>query len=362
MAAILTDPSPDGPGCPCRALERERVLAAAGIEPLAPLHDPALDAAIAAAWLAKTMPAGALGAVQALGTRLARIAGCSAPSIERAAMVVFAGDHGLAAEGVSAYPPAVTAQMVRNFGDGGAAISVLCRVHDVALTVVDAGTLTPQPPGFAPAGSRFVDARVAAGTANPLHGPAMREAQALEAIGRGAAVVRGLDADAIGLGEMGIGNSSAAALLAARLLPAPLEDCVGRGTGLDDVRLAHKREVLARCLAAHPDARSPLAVLAAAAARRAIVVDGFIVGAAVLVAARIEPAVLERCVFAHRSVEPGHAPLLAALGAEPLLDLGLRLGEGSGAALAMPLLRAAAALLAGMATFEAAGVSGRGAG
>jgi nicotinate-nucleotide--dimethylbenzimidazole phosphoribosyltransferase len=369
-----------GAGCLCPAclrlgIERERARDAAGVAPLAPLADPALDERIAAAWRAKTMPAGALGALQALGTRLARIAGRAAPRVGPTAIVVFAGDHGLAAEGVSAYPPEVTAQMVRNFGEGGAAISVLCRVHDVALIVVDAGTLTPQAPGFAPAGSRFIDARIAPGTGNPLHGPAMSDAQMLEAIARGAAIVRGLDADAVGLGEMGIGNSSAAALLTARLLQAPLEDCVGRGTGLDDTRLAHKCDVLARCLAAHPDAYSPLAALAAfggfetamlvgamlacAAARRPIVVDGFIVGAAALVAARIDPAVLECCVFAHRSSEPGHAPLLAALGAEPLLDLGLRLGEGSGAALAMPMLRAAAALLADMATFEAAGVSDR---
>jgi nicotinate-nucleotide--dimethylbenzimidazole phosphoribosyltransferase len=416
MAAILTDPSPGGPdrcaacgapfgcglaapgGCWCatlpalrtiapaggrclcpaclrRALERERVLGAAGIDGVPALDDPALDARVAASWRAKTMPAGALGAVQALGARLARITGDTAPRVRRCAMVVFAGDHGLAAEGVSAYPPAVTAQMVRNFGEGGAAIAVLCRVHDIGLTVVDAGTLTPQAAGFAPRGSRFVDARIAPGTAPSLRGPAMSEAQALEAIARGAAVVRGLEADAIGLGEMGIGNSSAAALLAARLLPAPLDTCVGRGTGLDDTRLAHKRAVLARCLEVHRDAGTPLsalaafggfetamlvgAVLAAAAARRIVVVDGFIVGAAVLVAARVEPAVLECCVFAHRCAEPGHAPLLAALGAEPLLDLGLRLGEGSGAALAMPLLRAAAALLADMATFEDAGVSGR---
>jgi nicotinate-nucleotide--dimethylbenzimidazole phosphoribosyltransferase len=201
----------------------------------------------------------------------------------------------------------------------------------------------------------------------------MSDAQALEAIARGAAIVRELDADAIGLGEMGIGNTSAAALLAARLLPAPLDDCVGRGTGLDDARLAHKRAVLRRCLDAHPETRTPLAalaafggfetammvgaVLAAAAMRRPVVVDGFVASAAVLVAARLAPAVLGHCVFAHRSAEAGHGPLLAALDARPLLDLDLRLGEGSGAALAMPLVRAAARLLAEMATFESAGVS-----
>ena len=362
------------PACVVRAIERERALRAAGVDAIACAGDPALAAAIDAAWSTKTMPAGALGALQPLARQLGIATGRAAPQIERCAIAVFAGDHGLAAAGVSAYPPEVTAQMVRNFGEGGAAISVLCRLHDLALTVVDAGTLTPQPAGFAPSGARFVDARLGAGTASPLSGgPAMSETQALEAIARGAAVARGIDADAIGLGEMGIGNTSAASLLAARLLPAPLAECVGRGTGLDDARLAHKQAVLARCLDAHPDARTPLAalaafggfetammvgaVLAAAAMRRPVVVDGFVVGAAVLVAARLEPAVLGYCVFAHRSAEPGHAPLLAALGARPLLDLGLRLGEGSGAALAMPLVRAAARLLSEMATFESAGVS-----
>jgi len=383
MAAILTEPSGAQPGDGTAAgppgdgprITRERALVrrAAGIGPVAPTPDAALARRVEAAWAAKTMPAGALGELQALGTRLALVTGQEAPRIERTAMLVFAGDHGLAAEGVSAYPPAVTAQMVRNFAEGGAAIAVLCRVHDIALTIVDAGTRTPQPAGFEARGARFVEARQGAGTAHSLHGPAMTEAQALAAIACGADLARATDADAIGVGEMGIGNSSAAALLAARLLPAPLADCVGRGTGLDDPGLAHKRAVLARVLEAHPDASTPLAALAAfggfetamiagaalacAAQRRPLVVDGFIAGAAVLVAARLEPAVLDACVFAHRSAEPGHGPLLRGLTARPLLDLDLRLGEGSGAALAMPLLRAASRLLAEMATFEQAGVS-----
>ena len=360
---------------PALAAERARALAAAGVDAVPRADADGARARVDAAWAAKTMPAGALGRLQALGTRLALSTGRLPPGIGRCAIAVFAADHGLAAEGVSAYPSEVTAQMVRNFAEGGAAIAVLCRANDVALTVVDAGTRTPQSPGFAPRGARFVDARIAAGTANALHGPAMSEAQALEAIARGAAIARGLDADAIGLGEMGIGNSASAALLAARLVPAPIEAVVGRGTGLDDAGLERKREVLARCLAAHRDVTSPLAVLAAfggfelamiagatlaAAARRVpLVVDGFIASAAVLVAARLEPAVLEHCTFAHRSAEPGHARVLDALGAEPLLDLGLRLGEGSGAALAMPMLRAASRLLGEMATFDSAGVAGR---
>jgi nicotinate-nucleotide--dimethylbenzimidazole phosphoribosyltransferase len=376
---MITEPSPL-PSAPAdarcaAAIERERVLAALGVEAVPTADDAALAARVAAAWAAKTMPAGALGALQALGARLAASTGHEAPRMERVAMLVFAADHGLAAEGVSAYPPEVTAQMVRNFAEGGAAVSVLCRANAIDLVVIDAGAHTPQAAGFVAHGARFVEARIAPGTANALHGAAMTDAQALAAIARGAAIARETRADAVALGEMGIGNSSAAALLAARLLELPIEAVAGRGTGVDDVGLLHKRAVLARVLRAHPEAHSPLAALAAfggfeiamlvgaaigcAARRVPVIVDGFIVTAAVLVAVRLEPAVAAHCVFAHRSAEPGHARLLEALGAEPLLDLGLRLGEGSGAALAVPLVRAAARLLGEMATFTSAGVSDR---
>jgi nicotinate-nucleotide--dimethylbenzimidazole phosphoribosyltransferase len=376
---MITEPSPL-PSAPAdarcaAAIERERVLAAVGVEAVPTADDAALAARVAAAWAAKTMPAGALGALQALGARLAASTGHEAPRMERVAMLVFAADHGLAAEGVSAYPPEVTAQMVRNFAEGGAAVSVLCRANAIDLVVIDAGAHTPQAAGFVAHGARFVEARIAPGTANALHGAAMTEAQALAAIARGAAIARETRADAVALGEMGIGNSSAAALLAARLLGLPIEAVAGRGTGVDDAGLLHKRAVLARVLDTHPEAHSPLAALAAfggfeiamlvgaaigcAARRVPVIVDGFIVTAAVLVAVRLEPAVAAHCVFAHRSAEPGHARLLEALGAEPLLDLGLRLGEGSGAALAVPLVRAAARLLGEMATFASAGVSDR---
>jgi nicotinate-nucleotide--dimethylbenzimidazole phosphoribosyltransferase len=376
---MITEPSPL-PSAPAdarcaAAIERERVLAAVGVEAVPAADDVALAARVAAAWAAKTMPAGALGALQSLGARLAASTGHEAPRMERVAMLVFAADHGLAAEGVSAYPPEVTAQMVRNFAEGGAAVSVLCRANAIDLVVIDAGAYTPQAAGFVAHGARFVEARIAPGTANALHGAAMTEAQALAAIARGAAIARETRADAVALGEMGIGNSSAAALLAARLLGLPIEAVAGRGTGLDDAGLQHKRAVLARVLDTHPEAHSPLAALAAfggfeiamlvgaaigcAARRVPVIVDGFIVTAAVLVAARLEPAVAQHCVFAHRSAEPGHARLLEALGAEPLLDLGLRLGEGSGAALAVPLVRAAARLLGEMATFVSAGVTDR---
>ena len=200
--------------------------------------------------------------------------------MERVAMLVFAADHGLAAEGVSAYPPEVTAQMVRNFAEGCAAVSVLCRTNAIDLVVIDAGARTPQAEGFAAHGARFVDARIGAGTANALHGPAMTEAQALEAIARGAAIARETRADAVALGEMGIGNSSAAGLLAARLLGLPIEAASGRGTGVDDEGLARKRAVLARVLDAHPDARTPLAALAAFGGFETAMLAGAAIGCA----------------------------------------------------------------------------------
>jgi len=269
---------------------------------------------------------------------------------------------------VSAYPSDVTWQMVENFLAGGAAVSVLARQHGLALTVVDAGVRHD----FAPRAG-LVIAKVAPGTADALDGPAMSAAQCEQAIARGREVLRERPGNAVLFGEMGIGNTSAAALLLARLAGHPIEACVGRGTGLDDAQLQRKTAVLAQVLAKRADAREPLAALAAfggfeiammvgamlqaAQERRVIVVDGFIASSAVLVAARLQPAVLERCVFAHRSNESGHRLMLDALNAKPLLDLGLRLGEGSGAALAWPLLESACKILREMASFAQAGVS-----
>ncbi|MBV8605752.1 MAG: nicotinate-nucleotide--dimethylbenzimidazole phosphoribosyltransferase [Pelomonas sp.] len=317
---------------------------------------------------AKTKPLGALGRLEALMLRLGQILGSETPRLHAPQLMVFAGDHGLAAHGVSAYPSDVTWQMVENFLAGAAAVSVLARQHGLALTVVDAGVRHE----FAPR-EGLVLAKIAPGTADPLAGPAMSAAQCRDAVATGRRLLAERPGNVLLLGEMGIGNTSAAALLLARLSGTPIADCVGRGTGLDDAKLARKTELLGRVLARHPDARTPLealaafggfeiamlvgAVLQAAAERRVVVVDGFIASSAVLVAARLQPAVLERCVFAHRSDESGHRRMLAALQAEPLLDLGLRLGEGSGAALAWPLLDAACRLLEEMASFAAAGVS-----
>ena len=315
-----------------------------------------------------TKPLGALGRLEALALQIGLIQQTEHPQLHEPQLVVFAADHGLAAQGVSAYPSDVTAQMVENFLVGGAAVSVLARQHGLTLTVVDAGVRSAIAPR-----AGLLDRKVALGTADASLGPAMSAAQCAQAIEHGRAVVRDLPGNALLLGEMGIGNTSSAALLLARLGGHDIAACVGRGTGLDDAGLARKLAVLRRVLERHAGCDAPLAALAAlggfeiamlvgaalqaAAERRVIVVDGFIVGAAILVAARLDPALLACCVFSHRSDEAGHALMLAQLGAEPLLDLGLRLGEGSGAALAWPLIDSALRLLNGMASFESAGVS-----
>jgi len=261
--------------------------------------------------------------------------------------------------------------MVENFLAGGAAVSVLARQHGLALTVVDAGVAKDIAPR---AGLQI--RKVAPGTDDCSIGPAMSTAQCEQALAAGADVVRGLPGNALLLGEMGIGNTSSAALLMAQLTGEPLNLCVGRGTGLDDAGMQRKLAVLQHALSLHADAREPLAALAAlggfeiammcgavleaAAQRRVIVVDGFIASSAVLVAQALQPLVLQRCVFAHQSDESGHARMLARMGAQgvqPLLHLGLRLGEGSGAALAWPLLVSACLILRDMASFGSAGVS-----
>lgn len=324
----------------------------------------------------KTKPLGALGRLESLALQLGLILGTDAPQLRQPQLVVFAGDHGLAAHGVSAYPSDVTWQMVNNFLAGGAAVSVLARQHGIALTVVDCGVrhdFEPRP--------GLLLRKVAPGTADASQGPAMSPAQCEQAIAHGREVVRTLPGNALLLGEMGIGNTSAASLLMARLAGHELAECVGAGTGLDEAGMARKRAVLASVLALHQDAREPLqalaafggfeiagmvgALLQAAQERRVIVVDGFIASAAALLARALAPQVVQRCVFSHRSGESGHALMLRHLGprpgqaAQPLLDLGLRLGEGSGAALAWPLLVSACAIVNEMASFDSAQVSGK---
>ncbi|MGK2898966.1 MAG: nicotinate-nucleotide--dimethylbenzimidazole phosphoribosyltransferase [Burkholderiaceae bacterium] len=337
---------------------------------IAPIADTALSQRLQHRLDQQTKPRGALGRLEALALQIGLIQCSDAPVLREPQLVVFAGDHGLAAQGVSVYPSDVTWQMVKNFLAGGAAVSVLARQHGLALTVVDAGVAHDFDPR-----DGLLNRKVAAGTASALDGPAMTGAQCAQAIAAGAQVAKSLPGDVLLLGEMGIANTSSAALLLARLARCDLADCVGRGTGLDDAGLARKRDVLQRVLARHAAATQPLdalaafggfeiammagAALQAASERRVVVVDGFICGAAILVASQLAPALLDYCVFAHRSGESGHALMLSQLNAVPLLDLGLRLGEGSGAALAWPLIDSAVRLLAQMASFESAGVSDR---
>ena len=351
--------------------------AVSAIPTISDLQDTALTTRLQHRIDHKTKPLGALGGIEQLALRIGAILGSETPQIESPQMLVCAGDHGLAARGVSAFPSDVTWQMVENFLAGGAAVSVLARQHGLALTVVDCGVARDFSPRDAvPGQPQLLLRKVARGTQDASVGPAMSAAQCAQALEIGRAVVRGLPGNALLLGEMGIGNTSVASLLLARLCGVSLDDCTGAGTGLDVAGVARKRAVLAQALAANADAVEPLdvlaalggfevaaltgAVLQAALERRVIVVDGFITSAAVLVAARLQPHVLQRCVFAHGSAEPGHALMLAQLGAQPLLNLGLRLGEGSGAALAWPLLQSACAILREMASFEVAGVSERG--
>lgn len=320
----------------------------------------------------KTKPPGSLGRLETLALQIGLIQRTLRPRIERAGIIVFAGDHGIAAEGVSPFPQEVTVQMVANFIAGGAAINALSKAAGMTLEVVDAGVASASP-----AAAGFVDAAIRrGGTRNFAHEPAMTHDEVWQAIARGAQRVRhhaALGTNVIGFGEMGIANTSAAACLMSRLCDVEIDACVGRGTGLDDAGLNHKRDVLAAALKKHVASADPLdtlttfggfeiamivgAFLAAAEARMTILVDGFIVTSALLVAHALNPAVLDYCVFAHASDETGHRRMLEHLGAAPLLQLGLRLGEGTGAALALPLLHAAVAFINEMASFESAGVS-----
>jgi nicotinate-nucleotide--dimethylbenzimidazole phosphoribosyltransferase len=320
-----------------------------------------------------TKPPGSLGRLERLSVQVAGITAQPRPRLAHKAVVIMAGDHGVAAEGVSAYPSAVTPQMVHNFTSGGAAINVLARQAGARVVVVDVGVAQPLPANL-PVEQR----NVARGTANLAVGPAMTRQQTLAAIGVGLDVVEqaathGLDV--VCLGEMGIGNTTAAAAIVAAVSGLPVADVTGHGTGIDEATWQRKVATIERGLRLNqPVASDPLdvltkvggleiaglvgVVLAAAARRIVVVVDGFIATAAALLAADLCPAVRGYLVAAHRSAEPGHRAALEHLELEPLVALDLRLGEGSGAALVLPLLDAALALLDEMATFAEAGVSG----
>lgn len=321
---------------------------------------------------AKTKPLGALGQLEALALQIGLIQQTLAPQLRNPHILVCAGDHGAARAGLSAYPQDVTWQMVENFLAGGAAINVLARQAGVQLVVADAGVNHD----FGPR-DQLRDAKVAYGTCSYLDEAAMSLDECQAALNHGAAVVAQLhDAgcNVIGFGEMGIGNTASASLLTHCLTDLPLAQCVGRGTGLDDAGLARKQALLVQALGAWTTRTdNPLEILArfggfeiamlagamleGAKRRMVLLIDGFIVTAALLVAVRITPAVRECCIFSHCSDEAGHVLQLDYLQARPLLQLGLRLGEGTGAALAYPLVSAACAFLQDMASFASAGVS-----
>ena len=321
-----------------------------------------------------TKPPGSLGRLEELSVRLAGMQGTARPAIRRKTIIVAAGDHGVVAQGVTAYPQEVTAQMALNFLSGGAAISVLARQAGIELVIVDAGIATalPEHPALRALG-------IGRGTADMTMGPAMAREQAEACVSAGAALALEAaehGADAIGTGDMGIGNTTASSAIVAALTGRPPSETTGRGTGRNDAALAAKAAVVERALAVNgPDAGDPLDVLAkvggfeigvlagvalgGAHARRAVVLDGFISGAAALIAQRLCPAVGDYLIAGHLSAEAGHRIVLEALGLRPLLALDMRLGEGTGAALAMGAVEAAAATLSDMATFTEAGVSNR---
>jgi nicotinate-nucleotide--dimethylbenzimidazole phosphoribosyltransferase len=328
---------------------------------VAGLTDAAAAAAARAALDAKAKPPGSLGRLEDLACRIAAIRGTATPGRLAPTVIVCAADHGVAEEGVSAYPQEVTGKMLRAFAAGQAAVCVLARQAGARLVVADLGTREPV------AHPAILDRRVRAGTANFTRGPAMTRAEAERAVAAGAGLARD---GIVALGEMGIGNTTAATALTAALLGADPAQVCGRGTGVDDAGLERKLAAVRRGLEVNrfDDPLGALAavggleiaalagvVLGCAARRTPVLVDGFITAAAALAAVRLEPGCAGVLIAAHRSPEPGHGAILDALGLEPLLDLGMRLGEGSGAALALPVVAAALAILDEMATLEAAG-------
>ena len=321
-----------------------------------------------------TKPPGSLGKLEDIAVRLSALFSCARPSLNKISIVIFAADHGIAEENVSAFPQAVTVEMIRNFSRGGAAISVLAKELGADLEVVNVGTVSEHE-----ALNSVIDQRIAAGTANFSKQAAMTLQQLAEAMNAGCDAVDRAKKSAAQLfigGDMGIANTTAATAIACALLEADPETIAGPGTGLDKQGVSHKAEIIRQSLQKHNgDMRTPLDVLQhvggfeiaaltgtyIACAQRGLpaVVDGFISSAAALVALRINPAVKDWLFFAHASAEPGHKIMLQAMGVQPLIDMNMRLGEGSGAAVVVPMMRLACALHNNMATFAQAGVSGK---
>lgn len=320
----------------------------------------------------KTKPLGALGALEKLALQAGMVFNSTRPRLNKPHLVVFAADHGIAQHGVSAYPPEVTSQMVINFIEGGAAINVFCRQHGIALSIVDAGVNYDFAPHLP-----VIDHKVGKGTASFLHGPAMTLSQVHTCLVKGEEVVKAIHLEGcntIGFGEMGIGNTSTASVLMSLLCDIPLEQCIGNGTGINSEKRLYKHRILKQAIDQYPGERDLFtiltyfggfeiiqmagAMLAASKHGMLIMVDGFICTVAFLCASLINPAVKLNAIFSHQSEEQGHRLLLEKLKAQPLLQLGLRLGEGTGSALAYPILQSAVAFLNDMASFESAGVDG----
>lgn len=321
----------------------------------------------------KTKPLGSLGKLEKIALQMGLVQQTLEPTIEKPTLLVFAADHGLADEGVSPFPKEVTAQMVLNFVNGGAAINVFCRANGLDLKVIDAGVDFDFP-----SHSALINAKVAKGTKSILSQAAMSADECLMAIEKGRELVKNLKQEGcntVAFGEMGIGNTSSAALLMSKICNIPIEKCVGRGTGHDEAGLRKKTAILSKALSMHPNVSGPLNVLAtfggfeiammtgamlgAFEQGMIILVDGFITTSALIVAHSINNEILKSCIFSHQSDEQGHKLMLEYLKADPLLNLDMRLGEGSGAAVAFPLLKSAVNFLNEMASFEDAGVSNK---
>jgi nicotinate-nucleotide--dimethylbenzimidazole phosphoribosyltransferase len=320
----------------------------------------------------KTKPLGALGYLETIALKIATIQQTLNPQLLQPAVVVFAGDHGIAVDNeVNPFPQEVTAQMVYNFLNGGAAINVFCKQHQIKIKIVDTGVNHKFK--FHP---DLINAKIKHGTKNYLHEPAMTMDECETAIDNGADIVNKLHQDGtniVGFGEMGIGNTSSASLLMHQLTGIPINECVGSGTGLDEKGIEKKREVLKRALEKHQNDGSPLAVLStyggyeiatmcgamlqAAELKMILIIDGFIATSALLVASKMHPSLLDYCLFAHQSEEKGHQLLLNHFEAKPILSLNMRLGEGTGCAIAYPIIESAVAFFNQMASFETASVS-----
>lgn len=332
------------------------------------IQNPTLSTHLEKAIDDKTKPRGSLGMLESLAKQVGMIQQTTHPTLVKPTILVFAGDHGVVAENVSAFRQDVTWQMVENFLTQGAAINVFARQNAIMLQVIDAGVKHD----FGPRDG-LTDRKVGPGTRNFVDSPAMTKDECERAMQHGMALVAALEGNVVGFGEMGIGNTTSAAAILHKIVGMPVTDCVGAGTGLGTEGIWHKQQVIERAMARHGTIIEPIDILAtfggfeiammvgamlqAANRRMVLLIDGFIVTSALMVAAKLNPAILDYCVFSHCSDENGHKAMLRHLGARPLLQLNLRLGEGTGCALAYPLLQAAVNFLCDMATFGSAQVS-----